>query len=520
MPGIKNKILSTFIIILFVSLLHAQDDAALTLIKKYAESSFRNGDYEFALENYKQLYESDPDNLEYQYKLGVCYTETNIDREKAIPFLEYVTSFNDIDKTAYYYLGLAYSYNYRFTEALEAFYEYKISGINDEVLANVNRLISMSYYAIEVLGQPINIKFEHLDSTINTSADEVFPFVTKDGTLLFFTSNREYIDVLEENRSSVYMSQQKKESWDYATKCDFSTIDNEEIVGISDNGETILIHIDGDFFYNDIHIIDRKGTKFTKKQLAGLPKGLNTDDVENGATITPDGNTIYFSSNRRGGFGGSDLYKITKKPDGNWSEPLNLGAVINTEYDENYPNLTNDGKTMYFASKGHDCIGGYDIFVSNYIAESETWSPPRNFGFPLNTPDDNTTISFTQDGKSFFIAANRKEGLGQLDIYKVTIGDETELTTIIQGIIFIGKQESAQVYNPDFFKVFVTVFDMNGNVFGRYEPTEDGQFFATLYPGKYKLEVKLDGSNKPFETIYTITDQGFLVEEIYLDPAQ
>ena len=175
---------------------------------------------------------------------------------------------------------------------------------------------------------------------------------------------------------------------------------------------------------------------------------------------------------------------------------------------------------MYFSSKGHDCIGGYDIFISNFIEESQIWSPPRNFGFPLNTPDDNTTISFTNDGKSFYIAANREEGFGQLDIYKVNIGDETELTTIIQGIIFIGKQDNAQVFNPDFFKVFVTVYDKFGNVFGRYEATEDGQFFATLYPGKYKLEVKLDGSNKPYEMVYNITDQGFIVDEIYLDPAK
>lgn len=520
MPKIKNNII-TLLLIFSISLVGiAQDDATLSLIKKYAESSFRNGDYEFALENYLQLYENDKDNLEYNYRLGVCYTETYIDREKAIPFLEYVTSFNDINKKAYYYLGLAYGYNYRFTEALEAFYEYKISGINDEVLASVNRLISMSYYAIEVLGQPINIKFELLDSTVNSANDEKFPFVTKDGSTLYFTSDREYIDELEEYRSNVFMSLNKKGQWDYALKCDFSTIDNEEVIGISDAGDKILIHIDGDFFYNDIHIIDKKGPKFIKQDLATLPRSLNTDDVENGAALSADGKTLYFSSDRKGGFGGSDIYRITKISEGNWSEAENLGATINTEYDENYPNLTNDGKTLYFASKGHDCIGGFDIFFSNLIEETQTWSPPRNFGFPLNTPNDNTTISFTEDGRSFYISANREEGFGQLDIYKVTLGDETEIQTIIQGIIFIGSQANARVYNPDFFKVFVTVYDKFGNVFGRYEPSEEGQFFATLFPGEYKLEVKLDGSNKPFEMVYNITDQQFIVEEIYLDPSQ
>ena len=515
---IKKFLLCFSVIILIARFSVAQDDTSISLVKKWAESSFRSGDYEFALENYLQLYLLDNTNLEYNYKIGVCYNETNINKSEAIPYLEYYTSFNDINKKAYYYLGRAYMYNYRFTEAVEAFYDYKVSGINDEVLSLVNRLINMSYYAIEALQVPQNVSFERLDTTINTINDETSPFVTGDGTILFFTSNREYVKEFEENRLNVFISKNNKTSWAKAEKCPFNTYDNEKIVGLSQDGTQLLVHIDGDYASNDIHIINKKGNKYTKTPLNKLPTNLNTEDVENGACITNDGNTLYFSSDRRGGFGGSDIYFVTKDANGIWGTIENIGATINTEYNENFPNISIDGKLLHFSSKGHDGIGGYDIFSSAFLSETNTWLPPRNLGFPINTPFDNKTISITDDNKTFYISENRKEGIGGIDIYKVTRGNETDITTIIQGIINIGQPGNSQAYSTDYLKVFVTVYDKFGNVFGRYSVTETGEFFATLYPGEYKIEVKLDGSDKPYIKDYLLTDQGFIVDEIYLNP--
>ncbi|MCK4662111.1 MAG: PD40 domain-containing protein [Bacteroidales bacterium] len=520
---IKKRILYYIIILSIIpnfiatTNIFGQDESAETaLIKKWAENSFRNGDYEFALENYLKLYMIDDKNITYNYRLSVCYIETNINKTAAIPYLEYVTSFKDINKTAYYYLGRAHMYNYSFEQAVEAFYEYKVSGVDERVMEKVNRLIEMSYYALELMNNPKNVTFERLDTSINTPFNESNPFITSDNKTIVFSSDREYVKELDENILNIYLSIDKKGYWEGANKLEVCSFDNENIVGMTSDGHHILMHIDGDYATDDIHFINKKGSKFYKEPLENLPSKLNTEDVEDGATTTFDGKTLYFSSNRAGGFGGSDIYVVKRNPDGSWGEPENLGPVINTEYDENFPSISSDGKLLHFASKGHDGIGGYDVFMTSWIDDNKVWSPPRNKGFPINTPYDNTSISFS-DKKHFYVAANRKEGVGQLDIYKVTIGDEAAQPTIIQGNINIGTPQSSKPYSADYLKVFVTVFDKFGNIYGKYS-VDAGSFFITIYPGEYKLEVRLDGSDKPYIENLNISDQGFISNDIFLEP--
>ena len=124
---------------------------------------------------------------------------------------------------------------------------------------------------------------------------------------------------------------------------------------------------------------------------------------------------MIFSSNRRGGFGGNDLYiskKIKDKKDSTkttWGEPKNLGHKINTPYDDAYPYLVNDGKTLLFASKGHNSMGGYDIFYIPFNPENISTDTPENIGYPINDTDDNTNISFTNDNKIAYISTFRKK---------------------------------------------------------------------------------------------------------------
>ena len=122
-----NKfVLSVTMFLAFAASALAQDDD-IVLIKKYAENAFKKGDYEYALQNYLELYKNDKENLDLNYRIGVCYTETNVDKEKSVPFLEYVVSFNNYPIRTKFFLGKAYMYNYRFTEAIEAFYDYKMT---------------------------------------------------------------------------------------------------------------------------------------------------------------------------------------------------------------------------------------------------------------------------------------------------------------------------------------------------------------------------------------------------------
>lgn len=130
-----------------------------------------------------------------------------------------------------------------------------------------------------------------------------------------------------------------------------------------------------------------------------LGKHINSKNQEASITISADGNTVYFSSNRAGGQGGLDLYKATLGEDGEWSSPQNLGPDINTEFEEDAPFITSDGKTLYFSSSSNDNIGVYDIFKSIYNDKLDKWSKPQNLGVPVNSPEDDIFIVLTKDKK-------------------------------------------------------------------------------------------------------------------------
>jgi tetratricopeptide (TPR) repeat protein len=509
-----------FVLFTIVGLLplKAQTDIELILTQKYAENSFRDGDYEFALENYLILYEKDKRNIELNYRIGICYTETTIDKSLAIPYLEFVVGHNNYPVQSYYYLGRAYMYNYRFTEAVEALYEYKMIGVAEDKLTESDRLIKMCYDALERINYPRNVVFERLDSTINTIYDDYYPFISADNSTLVYTSRSTYVDDFEDYIANVFYSDNRKGSWEKANPLPVNTYDNETVVGMQANGEKILIYADGDYFTHDVKMVNRKGNKFSDASRSELPADLNTEGVEMGACISPDGNKLFFVSDRRGGRGGLDIYYSRKDASGQWGPSQNLGSTINTEFDDNFPSLSPDGKSLYFASKGHSGIGEYDIFQSLYIDSTNTWTPPRNLGFPINTPLDNTTISFSADGQTAYVSANRKEGFGKLDIYKINFGDESQ-SIILMGTVMIGTPANAVPYSEDFLKAYATLFDNFGNIIAQIPvQSEGGAFFGALFPGTYRLEVKFEGYERGHseELVITSADTDGVFRTIYL----
>lgn len=502
---------------LIVSILSYTQDADMVLYKKYAENSFQDGDFEFALENYLYLYDNDKQNIDLNYKIGICYTETTIDKSKAIPYLEFVIGHQNFPHRSFYYLGRAYMYNYRFTMAVEAFYEYKMMGVSEETLRESDRLITMCYDALERINNPRNVKFQLLGSEINSEHDDYCPFVDATGQKMVFSSKRTYVDEYEEYIANIFYSDMKG-SWSPAAPLPVNTFDSEEIVGMTPTGEDILVYTNGDYSTHDIKKVNRKGSKFSDASNSELPLDMNTEGHEEGACLSPDGNTLYFASDKRGGRGGLDLYYAKKDASGAWMAAQPLSDLINTPYDENFPSLSPDGKILYFASKGHPGLGEYDLFQTSYSEEFKTWSTPRNLGPPINTPLDNTTISFTGDGSTAYISAKRKEGIGKLDIYKVTFGQE-EQNVIFMVSVMVGTEASSVPYSEDFLKAYGTVYDEHDNIIA-IKDIEDGNIFLNLYPGTYTLEVKFDGYTKGFKKSITINEDKlgeFIMETVYIE---
>jgi outer membrane protein OmpA-like peptidoglycan-associated protein len=155
---------------------------------------------------------------------------------------------------------------------------------------------------------------------------------------------------------------------------------------------------------------------------------VNSISRETSLCITKDGNTVYFiSDNKKASLGGTDIFSSDRMPDGKWGKPYNLGNLLNTVYDEAAVRLSENDSILYFSSKGHNSMGGYDIFRSEKLPGG-LWSPPENIGYPINTPDDDLFYFPSSKTKSAFYTTLLEKGIGGKDIYRVVfLGAEKEI---------------------------------------------------------------------------------------------
>jgi hypothetical protein len=408
-------------------------------------------------------------------------------------------SHNNYPKEAQYYLGKAYLYNYQFHEAVEALYEYKLSGNQANLVAMSDQLITMAYNALEFINQPKPVRFELLDTTINSIYNDFRPLITSNGQKMFFTSDRRYIEELATSINDIYMSELKGDRWIKAQMLDISSENHDEVIGISPNGDRLIIDVNGEFIKNQMRMAEMKSKKYVLLPQNEVPAALNPpQSIQRGASINNEGTMIVFSSNKLGGYGGFDLYKITKKDKRTWGEAENLGSQINTEFDECYPSLSFDGQKLHFSSNGHSSIGGFDLFYSVFNMADSSFQRPINHGFPISTPYDDISISFNADESIAYLATTRNEGIGNLDIYKVYVGKSSTQPIIIGGTVLVGDEQSSVPYTTDFIKVWATIYDPKGNLFSKYSPNEEGQFFITLVPGDYILDVRFDKATEGY----------------------
>jgi len=167
-----------------------------------------------------------------------------------------------------------------------------------------------------------------------------------------------------------------------------------------------------------------------------LSDKINSRGWEPGATITEDGNTLYFVSDKPGGKGGTDLYYSKKLSDGSWDKPVNMGDSINTEYDEDSPFIHPDGKTLYFSSKGHNSMGGFDIFISKFNEDKKSWGQPQNFGYPISTAHDDLHFVISPNAKRIYFSTIKEGGYGNKDIYYANLNkQESAKVLLVTGIV-------------------------------------------------------------------------------------
>jgi hypothetical protein len=399
-------------------------------LKKEASTLFTFSDYKNALNDYLQLYNLDPLNMDYNFKLGFCYLMTSLNKSEALKYLEVANQSKDAKKEWIYYLGMAYMYNEKWDEAVQKFNEYKIDTHSKLIkdFPNPDRMIEMCQNGKVLCSKPVNCSFTNIGKIINSPFEEYNPFVSADDKSIVFTSRRKgnvggFIDELGMYTADIYRSVWKDSVWlkPKSMGANINTEWDEESVGLTSLGDIVFIYLENLEVFGDVATSELKGKMWQKTEM--LPPQLNSNSYEGGATISNDGTKIIFSSNRKDGQGGTDLWMIKKEKNGQWSNATNLGSTINTTYDEDCPFLSIDGKRLYFCSKGWNSMGGFDIFFSTWDINENRWSEPVNIGFPINDADDNKFISMTGDERFAYISAVRPEGLGDRDIYKIEFLD-------------------------------------------------------------------------------------------------
>jgi len=483
---------------------------------KSAEEKMKWGNYDSALDDLLGLLEKEPKNIKYNYDIAVCYLNSNISKKKAIPYLEIVTHSPDYDPNARFLLGRAYHFAYRFDDAIKAYVAFEQEGKGKpENLKEVDRQIQDCINAKEIMKFPVNVTFENLGKNVNSSFADYYPFITKDERFLLFNSKRPGTNAEPGQDgnypSTVFISNVKDGQFNKAQVIGPPITQGkgtEEVIGLSSSGDKMLLY----YFKGgagDIYMSTSDGDKgFAKAQLLG--ENVNSKGHEIAASITSDGTAIYFASDRAGGLGGVDIYVSRILPNGTWGPPENLGPEINTALDEDFPNISPDGKTLYFSSKGHTSMGGYDIFKADYDEATHKWSAVKNMGYPINTTEDDMNLRLSENGRYGYISALREGGFGDLDIYRVTFADVDPEYSVVTGLIE-SAEPGKKVNYPD---VFMTVTDTKTQqVYGNYLPNPtSGRYVIILPPGTYRLDLEASGFATYTETINILDKISFATE--------
>ncbi len=454
-----------------------------------------NEDYEKALPLYRLLVDMVPGNHNYQYKLGICYLNTDGYIPQSIPWLikaSEKTTFNysygykedraPVD--VLFYIGSAYHmlnrtdsavyYYKKFLSATTRFHnpEMFYTGFVRQQIKNCDHVRAMENH-------PVTVRKEKLPGTVNAYYKNLYPVLSGNRQVLVYTA-------MPGSNQAVMVCRREKKGWsppeDITGQLDAG--DDSRAVALSFTGDTLFLYKE-EGGKADLWVSYYRDDIWTPMKRLG--RNINTKYWESSCCLSSDGKTLYFTSNRDGGYGGLDIYLSKRTPDGRWGEAVNLGPVINTPLLEDNPHLTADGKTLFFASQGHYNMGGFDIFYSKKN-KSGRWTKPVNLGYPVNTADENRDYFPLGNGDTALVSLVTKGGsFNTRDIYKIHIMAPGEITRIeIRGTLI--RADGSSEADPG---LSVTLSDTSGKkVFATPVPDSAGKYSTELAPGDYLLTVR------------------------------
>lgn len=372
---------------------------------------------------------------------------------------------HSISGSTYFYLAACLMSVGEYTEALQNINRFiQNPNAKENLINQAYQMRACAEFSIQALAQPVEFKPVNAGEGVNTILPEYYPTLTVDGQLLLFT-RRIIMSEPEEEQEDFYVSKfnEKTSSWSEAKAMppNINTLWNEGAPTISGDGKKIIFVACTDnsgvnYGANrtgkgscDLFITEKIGNQWTNP--INLPGGVNTSNWETQPSLSADGKTLYFirAIRSREGRSNSDIYVSQLQSNGLWSEATRLSNIINSSQNEESVQIHPDGKTLYFASRGHVGLGGSDLFVSQ-LNENGQWSKPVNLGYPINTRFDENSLLVSAQGDIAFFASDREGGYGSLDIYWFELPEALQATQTFyfEGLAFdasTGKKLQATV---------------------------------------------------------------------------
>lgn len=385
-----------------------------------------------------------PNNAYLNYMLGVINFNLNPQSEQASKFLEKAFSLNaKLPEDAAYFLGWAYQFQLKWDDAIK-YYQMTATVLNKDAKGNaaaiedVNKKISECNVGKKESANPQRVFVDNLGPNINTSYPEYSAFISADESMMVLTARRENSTggKLDEGDKwpfeDLYQSFKVNGKWTPAQNLGpvVNSDEHDATSGLSSDGTTMFIFKYKEKDGGDIYVSNLVGATWTKPE--HLNKNINSKWHESSVSLSYDSKRLYFISDREGGIGAGDIYYSDKDAKGEWGPAVNAGPTLNTKYGEEGVFIHPDGKTIYFSSKGHNTMGGYDIFKSTF--ENGKWGEPVNLGYPINGPDDDVFFVISGSGNHGYFASSKQGGYGDKDIYRIT---------------FLGPEKPPMVMNED-----------------------------------------------------------------------
>jgi tetratricopeptide (TPR) repeat protein len=412
---------------LFLASATAQTKEEIIEYFEEAEYFFNRDDFEEAAYYYKKVLEIYPDNANFNFKLGTCYLNIPGSESMAVPYLEKASertveknkykpkSFEEKNAPlhAYFYLGNAYRISNQLDKALKSYNTFINSpfyygNYNETIVENE---IKACERAKIIQDSPIDLTEEVLPDPLNSDASELHPVVSGDETTIVFIRKLKFYD-------AIFLCHNVKNEWS-------QPLNLNPLVGSDGDFYPACLSYNGNELYlvknssggGDLYVSYYRDNTWTKAVKLG--GHINTGANETSACLSEDGQWLYFSSDRSSGKGGLDIYAAKRIAENQWGKAKNAGKSINSVFDEDSPCLTSQGKILYFSSKGHYSMGGFDLFYAR--RDGKKWSSPVNAGYPVNNTADNNNMLVMQGGRIIYLSKIDAAGNANADLYKLQI---------------------------------------------------------------------------------------------------